>query len=140
MFGFISKIIPTKWIIGIGVLALIILIGSAATYFFWSQSKISSLTTNVTTLSDENKSLKVSNESLNNNIKNLIELSKKDTARLENLDSQLSTERSHSKNLELLLRKHNLSDLAQHKPGLIEKRVNTATKNAINDLEKISRE
>lgn len=57
-----------------------------------------------------------------------------------NKDLQIGLEKATKENnrLNKLFREHDLTKLATEKPGLIEKRINDATKNIFNELESIT--
>ena len=71
-----------------------------------------------------------------------LELLKADNARLTDLTGQLNTELKKSEQygdeLRATLNKHNLTHLANKKPGLIEKRMQGATDKLWSDLESIT--
>ena len=71
-----------------------------------------------------------------------LELERSETARLGELNSQLSNElqkaEQYGDELRATLQKHNLTHLANKKPGLIEQRMQSATDKLWDDLESIT--
>ena len=71
-----------------------------------------------------------------------LKLERAESARLGELNSQLSTDLQKAKKygdeLRATLQKHNLTHLANKKPGLIEKRMQDATNKLWDDLESIT--
>ena len=71
-----------------------------------------------------------------------LELERSETARLGELNSQLSNElqkaEQYGDELRATLQKHNLTHLANKKPGLIEQRMQDATDKLWDDLESIT--
>ena len=71
-----------------------------------------------------------------------LELERSETARLGELNSQLSNElqkaEQYGDELRATLQKHNLTHLANKKPGLIERRMQSATDKLWDDLESIT--
>ena len=71
-----------------------------------------------------------------------LELERSETARLGELNSQLSNElqkaEQYGDELRATLQKHNLTHLANKKPGLIERRMQSATDQLWDDLESIT--
>lgn len=58
---------------------------------------------------------------------------------LSEFDSKVKEIRNETSQLEQTLSEHNLEVLAREKPGLIENRANSATKEVLNDLEEASK-
>jgi len=71
-----------------------------------------------------------------------LELLQQDTKRLNELNTQLTQDlrkaEQYGDELRATLQKHNLTHLANRKPGLIEKRMQDATDQLWNDLESIT--
>ena len=71
-----------------------------------------------------------------------LKLERAESARLGELNSQLSTDlqkaEQYGDELRATLQKHNLTHLANKKPGLIEKRMQNATNKLWDDLESIT--
>ena len=104
---------------------------SAKYYYDTTQNTIASLREN-------NAKLEVANETNQATIKKMGQ----DTARLNDLTNQLAqdlqTSERYGDELRATLNKHNLTNLANRKPGLIEKRMQNATDKLWDDLEGIT--
>ena len=117
------------------ILIVVGLLGGAAYgakyYYDTTQNTIASLREN-------NAKLEVANETNQATIKQMGE----DTARLNQLTNQLAldlqTSEKYGDQLRTTLNKHNLTLLANKKPGLIEKRMQNATDKLWDDLESIT--
>lgn len=117
------------------ILIVVGLLGGAAYgakyYYDTTQNTIASLREN-------NAKLEVANETNQATIKQMGE----DTARLNQLTNQLAldlqTSEKYGDQLRTTLNKHNLTLLANKKPGLIEKRMQNATDKLWTDLESIT--
>ena len=87
---------------------------------------------------ENNAKLEVANETNQATIKKMGQ----DTARLNDLTNQLAqdlqTSERYGDELRSTLNKHNLTNLANKKPGLIEKRMQNATDKLWDDLEGIT--
>ena len=87
---------------------------------------------------ENNAKLEVANETNQATIKQMGQ----DTARLNDLTNQLAldlqTSEKYGDELRSTLNKHNLTHLANKKPGLIEKRMQNATDKLWDDLESIT--
>ena len=90
------------------------------------------------TLRENNAKLEVANETNQATIKQMA----LGTARLNDLTNQLAqdlqTSERYGDELRSTLNKHNLTNLANRKPGLIEKRMQNATDKLWDDLEGIT--
>jgi len=117
------------------ILIVVGLLGGAAYgakyYYDTTQNTIASLREN-------NAKLEVANETNQATIKQMGE----DTARLNQLTNQLAldlqTSEKYGDQLRTTLNKHNLTLLANKKPGLIEKRMQNATDKLWDDLVSIT--
>jgi len=117
------------------ILIVVGLLGGAAYgakyYYDTTQNTIASLREN-------NAKLEVANETNQATINQM----GKDTARLNLLTNQLAldlqTSEKYGDELRSTLNKHNLTHLANKKPGLIEKRMQNATNKLWDDLESIT--
>ena len=92
----------------------------------------------IATLRDNNAKLEVANKTNQATIEKMGQ----DTARLNELNSELNANLRKSEEygdeLRNTLNKHNLTHLANKKPGLIEKRMQNATDKLWDDLESIT--
>ena len=117
------------------ILIVVGLLGGAAYgakyYYDTTQNTIASLREN-------NAKLEVANETNQATIKQMGQ----DTARLNDLTNQLAldlqTSEKYGDELRSTLNKHNLTHLANKKPGLIEKRMQNATDKLWDDLVSIT--
>lgn len=127
-----TKLIPSKfWIIGGIVTTITFIIYLGFTFVSNMQEQLIELRTSNTILQ---KTLETQ--------KNTIEQILNDNREINNLNNQLQTnlqdvERENSR-LNGLFREHDLTDLANKKPGLIERRINDATNQVFNDIESIT--
>jgi len=105
--------------------------GAFAWYFNHTQQKIEILTANNAKL-----------EGAVATQQKTIEVMQAETARLNGLQSELQGKLQEAnedvRKLQGVLRKHNLTDLAFKKPGLIEKRINAGTQKLFDELETIT--
>ena len=127
-----TKVIPLKWYLitgGVAAMAFVLYLG----YVF------------VTNMQNQLIELKATNMLLNATLesqKNTIEQIVKDNENINNLNTELQenlqeVELENSR-LNRLFREHDLTDLASKKPGLIEQRINDATKKVFDDLESLT--
>jgi predicted nuclease with TOPRIM domain len=118
-----------------GIIIIVGILGGAAYgakyYYDTTQNTIAQLR-------DNNAKLEVANETNQATIEKMGQ----DTARLNELNSELNTNLRKSEKygdeLRNTLNKHNLTHLANKKPGLIEKRMQNATDKLWDDLRSIT--
>ena len=117
------------------ILIVVGLLGGAvygAKYYYDTTQNI------IAALRENNAKLEVANETNQATIKKMGQ----DTARLNDLTNQLAqdlqTSERYGDELRSTLNKHNLTNLANRKPGLIEKRMQNATDKLWDDLEGIT--
>lgn len=128
--GFFSS--PTNiLIIAIGT-ALIVLSGLFYLYYNSSQGKIKILTENVAKMEIVAQTQKETINKMENEMQAQADATKKN-------QEEVAKIREDTSKLSKLLAKHDLAYLAANKPGLIENRVNTATKQTFKELEEISK-
>lgn len=126
---FTSKTIPVKWIaLGSGLAGVAFTLYLGFVFVTNMQSQLIELETT-------NKVLKNTLETQKNTIEQILE----DNENINNLNTTLQenvrrVEKENSR-LNKLFREHDLTNLAKEKPGLIEKRINDATKEVFNDFE-----
>lgn len=126
----------SKWII-IGMI-LATLGGLATTYVIFTQSKIESLTINNAVLEENSKALKVAAEQNAKTVDELVLEQEKVHKEFLALQTEYQIIRSQKAELEARLNKHNLTELALTKPELLEKILNSASKDALRCFEIIS--
>lgn len=106
--------------------------GGAYTYFTYTQKKIQELTQQVTTY-------EINIREYENALANL----RADKQRIERetavLQDRVDRAEDYQQQLIRTLQRHDLTRLTLEKPGLIETRVNDATKKVFEDIESISR-
>lgn len=105
------------------VLMAAVLVG----YYWFTQKKINALTANI---SKYEVAVKQSEATINQ-LKTDAEENQK---RMSELSDSLAKAEVYNDELRQTLRKHNLERLAVKKPGLIQKRINDASKKLIDDI------
>ena len=98
------------------------------TYYKDTQQRISTLTQNNAKLKSANDTNTATIQQLNKNALALNQL-------IDDLGSELKKAEQYGDELRNTLRKHNLTHLANKKPGMIEKRMQNATNKLWDDLE-----
>lgn len=125
MFSMLFGSSITKYLIGGTLVAL--LAGGAYFYYKDSQARIADLTAS-------NAVLTVANDGLTKSLE-VAQQSAAEQQRLSNdLQIQLSDEEARLNTLRSLLLRHDLTNLALNKPGLIERRINDATSKVFSDI------
>jgi septal ring factor EnvC (AmiA/AmiB activator) len=106
----------------------------AAAYFYYTntQSRIESLASQNTTLSQQNLSYQSQIQRLSNDINRI-------TNEQRLLQQRLQQSEKYYNELLATFRRHDFTNLVLQRPGLIERRVNDATKQVFEDLESITR-
>lgn len=97
-------------------------------YFNWSQEKIAILTAN-------NAKLELAVQEQKKTIETMLAFQKKQIEDIRALQDDLNETTRYKDELEEKLAKHDLEMLARKKPGLIEKRMNDATKAIFDQIE-----
>lgn len=115
-----------KIYLGIGI-ATLAMLALGYWYFTWSQDKIAQLE------ADKAK-LELAVQEQKQTIDSMKAFQAKQAADLGKLQGDLSDSESEKNRLAALLAKHNLTELARQKPGLIEKRINDASKKMLQEL------
>ena len=120
------------------IYAIVIVVGlvggavwGAYGYYKDTQQRISTLTQNNAKLKSANDSNTATIQQLNKNALALNQL-------IDDLGSELKKAEQYGDELRNTLRKHNLTHLANKKPGMIEKRMQNATDKLWDNLESIT--
>lgn len=113
------------------VFGVLVLVGSFYAYYNHNQNKIQELEDSVILYKDLYESADLAKQELEKQ-------NTKQSSELTILHKKQQQIRKESNELEVLLSKHNLKDLAKKKPGLIQNRINNATMLAIKNLESIT--
>ena len=120
------------------IYAIVIVVGlvggavwGAYGYYKDTQQRISTLTQNNAKLKSANDTNTATIQQLNKNALALNQL-------IDDLGSELKKAEQYGDELRNTLRKHNLTHLANKKPGMIEKRMQNATDKLWDDLESIT--
>lgn len=116
------------------IIALVLLLtmcGGAYAYYKSTQSTIQELTR-------ENLELEVESQSLEQTLNKKQEEFEKVVEKQEELTIRLQESEAYRNALVKTLRKHNLTQLALRKPGLIENRINDATNKIFEELKHLS--
>ena len=118
--------------------AIIIVVGLLGGAVYGAKYYYDTTQNTIAALRENNAKLEVANETNQATIKQMGQ----DTARLNDLTNQLAldlqTSERYGDELRSTLNKHNLTHLANKKPGLIEKRMQNATDKLWDDLESIT--
>lgn len=132
MFGVSITTFWLRWkvriIIILGILAFL---GLAYWYYTSSQNTIQELT-------ERNAILKIAQQENVETIDRLVDEAKRIHLQLLELEQQRREAEEQRKKLEVILREHDLKSLSSKKPGLIERRVNNATRKLLEDIESIT--
>ena len=120
------------------IYAIVIVVGlvggavwGAYGYYKDTQQRISTLTQNNAKLKSANDTNTATIQQLNKNALALNQL-------IDDLGSELKKAEQYGDELRNTLRKHNLTHLANKKPGMIEKRMQNATDKLWDDLESVT--
>lgn len=97
--------------------------------YYWLTEK------RLTTLTENNAKLSIANQTNQQTIDKLSEDYEKQQVLNKELGIKLKASEAYGDNLAKKLREHDLTMLTLKKPGLIERRVNSATQKILNDLE-----
>ena len=118
--------------------AILIVVGLLGGAVYGAKYYYDTTQNTIAALRENNAKLEVANETNQATIKKMGQ----DTARLNDLTNQLAqdlqTSERYGDELRSTLNKHNLTNLANRKPGLIEKRMQNATDKLWDDLEGIT--
>ena len=114
------------------VLGLLGGVGYGAYYYYKDTQQ------RIQTLSENNAKLEVAAQLQEETINTMIEDRQKFEEINRELQKELQTAERYGDQLRATLQKHNLTHLANKKPGLIEKRMQNATDELWNDLESIT--
>ena len=118
--------------------AILIVVGLLGGAVYGAKYYYDTTQNTIASLRENNAKLEVANETNQATIKKMGQ----DTARLNDLTNQLAqdlqTSERYGDELRSTLNKHNLTNLANRKPGLIEKRMQNATDKLWDDLESIT--
>lgn len=119
-----------KLLFAVGVVTLI---GIFAAYFFWSQSRLETMAASIS-------SLQIQVEIAEKQQAKTIEDINKVTQIATETKNELTSIKLEQANALKVLNSHNLTNLANSKPKLIENKANAATANLFKKLEELSRE
>ena len=118
--------------------AILIVVGLLGGAVYGAKYYYDTTQNTIAALRENNAKLEVANETNQATIKQMGQ----DTARLNDLTNQLAldlqTSEKYGDELRSTLNKHDLTHLANKKPGLIEKRMQNATDKLWDDLESIT--
>lgn len=116
-----------------GPLLYLSIAGAAFLWYKNNENKIEKLT-------QENERLKISYESCQNVLGEMIEEKEAAEENEQELITRVKEAEQYSNELIQKLRKHDLTKLTMAKPGLIESRINNATKEIFEELESVTAE
>ena len=117
------------------ILLIILLVGSMAGggYFYYTDTQAT-----ITQLRDNNANLKIAAEDNERAINTLIADAETNERLSAQLNEELQLSESRRNALINTFSRHDLTNLALKKPGLIEKRLNNGTEKAFDDIESIT--
>jgi polyhydroxyalkanoate synthesis regulator phasin len=98
-------------------------------YWYYQDSQ-----TRIETLRENNAQLEVAVETSNKTIDNMVEQSELNQERITKLSNSLRNAEQYNSELRRLFQEHNLTLLAEEKPGLIENRINEATNEVFDSI------
>ena len=113
------------------IIGVIILLSGIIGYYFFTQNKIENLNINLT-------KYKIAQEQSIALINILQIATSTQNKRINALIVRLNNAEKHKDKLQTVLQKHNLTELSLKKPGLIQKRINNASKNLFSDIDNIT--
>lgn len=110
------------------ILILVLLISSAVGYFYYTQNKIQSLTAQNAKVIQQNEQYKLAVNDLQNALRRQSEASMQ-------LDRQAREAQALADEALSAINENNLELLSYSKPGLVERRINSATKKLFEGIE-----
>lgn len=110
-------------------LVFIIFSMSGLGYWYYQDSQ-----TRIETLRENNAQLEVAVETNVRTIDNMVEQAELNQERITELSKSLRNAEQYNSELRRLFQEHNLTLLAEEKPGLIERRINDATNEVFNSI------
>ena len=113
------------------IIMFVIIIAACVGYFYYSQNKINDLNKNI-------EKYRISAQVAEKTINVLNENADKQQKLMSDLQKDLKQSEADNDKLRKLLREHDLTKLSIKKPGMIEKRINDATKKVFKDIVNIS--
>lgn len=111
----------------ISIVFIMLFFGSGAGYYWYTQKKLD-------TLIENNAKLELTNKTNTETIKNMTQTTKQLEEENKELSANLKKAEKYGDELKQTLQKHKLTRLAAKKPGLIEKRINDASKKLLTDI------
>jgi hypothetical protein len=118
--------------------AIIIIVGILGGAAYGAKYYYDTTQATIATLRDNNAKLEVANETNQATIEKMGQDSKRLNELNSELNANLRKSEAYGDELRNTLNKHNLTHLANKKPGLIEKRMQNATDKLWDDLESIT--
>lgn len=110
-------------------LVFIIFSMSGLGYLYYQDSQ-----TRIETLRENNAELEVTVKANVRTIDNMVEQANKNQERITELSKSLRNAEQYNSELRRLFQEHNLTLLAEEKPGLIERRINDATNEVFDSI------
>ena len=126
-----------KLSVGLGV-ALVLVSGAFKMYYDKSQAELDSFHIRLEQSIQNQKTLESTIDQQNNNLKETIKNQDLMIAQVERLQKQNMEAQNEVTDLRKKFSKHSLNVLSVRKPKLIEKIINTGTKEVLKDLEEIT--
>lgn len=131
MLGFLGGLgLGSKVAIGMGVMLLVVLAGSAW-YFKYSQNQLAELNQTVAAEKARAASAESNLDKMRNDVR-------RQTEALQELAREQAQIRREQEELTDLFADHDLKAIAERKPNLLETRVNAGTKKVLEELERLT--
>jgi len=111
------------------ILIVIVLIMGGIGYWYYQESQ-----SRIETLKEDSARFEVAAETNQSTIDKMNLQAAKNQRRITELSENLQDAEQYNKELRKILQKHNLTILAEEKPGLIEKRINEATNEVFDSI------
>jgi len=120
------------------VYLFIIIVGTLSAVGYGAYYEYKDMQSRIETLRENNTKLKIVAEDNQRAMEEAQAFAEEMTARNQELQSNLQKAEAYKDELQGKLQRHDLSRLSLLKPGLIEKRINDATKKLWNEMEELT--
>lgn len=118
--------------------AFLLIFGLVGAVGYGAYYEYKDMQTRIATLRENNAKLQIVAEDNQRAMEEAQEFAEEMTARNQELQSNLQQAEAYKDELQGKLQRHDLSRLSLLKPGLIEKRINDATKKLWNEMEELT--
>lgn len=120
------------------VYIFLLIVGTLSAVGYGAYYEYKDMQSRIETLRENNTKLKIVAEDNQRAMEEAQEFAEEMTARNQELQSNLQQAEAYKDELQSKLQRHDLSRLSLLKPGLIEKRINDATKKLWNEMEELT--